>query len=185
MSIETIDDLKLSFEEAIEHFQAELKKMKTGRASTELVEGILVDNFGTKTPIIHMATVNIMDAKTIEISPWNKGQLKDIQKAIGQSDLGLNPSDNGEVIRIVIPPMTEERRLEMVKQLGKKTEEAKISLRRHREDFWSGIQKQEKEGEISEDEKFGAKEDLQKTMDEYNKKIDEIEKKKEGELMQV
>lgn len=185
MNIETIKDLEFNFQEVIEHFQLELKKMKTGRASAELVEGILVDNFGTKTPIIHMATVNIIDAKTIEISPWNKDQLKNIQKSISQSDLGLNPSDDGEAIRIVIPPMTEERRLEMVKQLKKKTEETRIRMRRHREDFWSLIQKQEKDGEISEDDKFKSKNDLQKLVDEYNKKIDEIEARKEQDLMQV
>lgn len=185
MSIENIDDLQLKFEEIIEHFQNELKKIKTGRANAGLVEGIQVDYFGTRTPLIHMATVNVLDTKTIEISPWNKDQLKEIKKAISNSDLGLNPSEDGQVIRITIPSMTEERRLEMVKQLGKKTEETKIKIRRDREDFWNKIQKQEKDGEISEDDKFKNKDDLQKLVDEYNKKIDEIEKKKEEDLMQV
>lgn len=185
MSIETIDDLQLKFEEVLEQFQAELKKMKTGRASAGLVDGIQVDYFGTRTPIVHMATVNVLDARTIEISPWNKDQLKEIKKAINQSDLGLNPSDDGNLIRIVIPPMTEERRIEMVKQLGKKTEEMRIRMRRHREDFWSKIQKDEKDGNIPEDEKFKTKDDLQKLVEEYNKKIDEIEEKKEQELLQV
>jgi len=185
MSIENIDDLRFKFEEVVEQYQDELKKMKTGRASADLVEGILVDNFGTKTPIIHMANVSALDAKTIEISPWNKDQLKEIQRAIAKSDLGLNPSDDGNVIRIVIPAMTEERRLELVKQLGKKTEEMRIRMRRSREDFWGNIQKQEKEGNISEDEKFETKDNLQKSVDEYNNKLDEIEKKKEQDLMQV
>ncbi len=132
-----------------------------------------------------MANVNVLDVKTIEISPWNKAQIKEIQKAISKSDLGLNPSDDGNVIRIVFPPMTEERRLDLVKQLGKKTEEMKIRIRRHREDFWSEVQKNEREGEISEDEKFKAKDDLQKIVDEYNKKLNEIETKKKQDLMQV
>ncbi len=185
MNIENIDNLKLNFEEVVKQYQNDLKKMKTGRASTELVEGIQVEYFGTRTPLVHMANVSVLDAKTIEISPWNKVQIKEIQKAISKSDLGLNPSDDGNVIRIVIPLMTEERRLDLVKQLGKKTEEMKIRMRRHREDFWSGIQKNEREGEISEDEKFKAKDDLQKIVDEYNKKLDEIEAKKKQDLMQI
>lgn len=185
MSIENIDDLQLKFEEIVEQFQAELKKMKTGRANAGLVENIQVDYFGTRTPLIHMATINVLDAKTIEISPWNKDQLKEIKKAISNSDLGLNPNEDGQVIRLTIPPMTEERRLEMVKQLGKKTEESKIRMRRNREEFWNKIQKQEKEGLISEDDKFKNKEDLQELMDEYNKKIEEIEEKKKEDLMSV
>ncbi len=185
MSIENIDDLQLKFEEVLEQFRNELKKMKTGRASAELVDGIQVDYFGTRTPIIHMATINVLDAKTIEISPWNKDQLKEIKKAISQSDLGLNPSDNGNLIRIIIPSMTEERRIDMVKQLRKKTEEMRIRMRRHREDFWSKIQKNEKDSSISEDEKFKIKNDLQKLVKEYNVKIDEIEERKEQELLQV
>jgi ribosome recycling factor len=185
MSIENIDDLQLKFEEIVEQFQTELKKMKTGRANAGLVESVQVDCFGTRMPLLHIATINVLDARTIEISPWNKDQLKEIKKAISNSDLGLNPSEDGQVIRITIPPMTEERRLEMVKQLGKKSEEAKIRMRRNREDFWNKIQKQEKEGLISEDDKFKNKEDLQKLMDEYNRKIDEIEEKKREDLMQV
>lgn len=185
MSINNLDDLQLRFEEIIEQFQGELKKMKTGRANAELVEDIKVDYFGTKTPISHMATINILDARTIEISPWNKDQLKEIKKAVSQADLGLNPSDDGNLIRITIPLMTEERRLEMVKQLNKKTEEMRIRMRRNREEFWNKIQKDEKEGNISEDDKFRAKDDLQKLIEEYNKKIDEIEERKEQELLQV
>ncbi len=185
MSIENIDDLQINFEEIIEQYQSDLKKMKTGRANAELLEGLQVEYFGNRTPLIHMATVGVLDAKTIEITPWDKSQLKEIQKAISKSELGLNPSDDGNVIRITIPPMTEERRLDLVKQLGKKTEEMKIRMRRSREEFWSGIQSGEREGQISEDEKFKAKDDLQKLVDEYNKKIDEIEVKKKTDLMQV
>ena len=185
MSIESIDDLKFSFDEVVEQYQSDLKKMKTGRANAELLEGIQVDYFGTRTPLIHMATVGVLDAKTIEVNPWNKSQIKEIEKAISKSELGLNPSDDGNVIRIVIPPMTEERRIELVKQLGKKTEEMKIRMRRHREEFWSGVQTGERDGEISEDEKFKAKDDLQKLVDTYNKRLDEIETKKEQDLMQV
>ncbi|MCK5081050.1 MAG: ribosome recycling factor, partial [Candidatus Moranbacteria bacterium] len=111
MGIENIDDLQLNFDEVIEQYQNDSKKMKTGRASAELVEDIQVEYFGTRTPLIHMATVNVLDAKTIEISPWNKDQLKEIQKAVSQADLGLNPSDDGNIIRIVVPSMTEERRV--------------------------------------------------------------------------
>ncbi len=185
MNINNLDDLQLKFEEIIEQFKDELKKMKTGRASSALVEGVKVDYFGTRTPISHMATISVADARTIEISPWNKDQLKEIKKAISQSDLGLNPNDNGDLIRITIPSMTEERRLEMVKQLGKKTEEMRIRMRINREELWSKIQKDEKDGNISEDEKFKTKDDLQKLVEEYNKKIDEIEGKKEQELLQV
>jgi len=183
--IKDTKELGDKFENLVEQYQAELKKMKAGRASAELVEGVQVDNFGAKTPLIHMATINILDAKTIEISPWNKDQIKEIQKAVSQSDLGLNPSEDGEAIRIIIPPMTEERRAEMVKQVKKKTEETRIKMRQFREEFWKMIQDQEKQGEISEDDKFKNKDDLQGLMDEYNKKIDDIEFRKEEDLMQV
>ena len=185
MGIENIDDLQLNFDEVIEQYQNDSKKMKTGRASAELVEDIQVEYFGTRTPLIHMATVNVLDAKTIEISPWNKDQLKEIQKAVSQADLGLNPSDDGNIIRIVVPSMTEERRVEMVQQLGKKTEEMRIKIRRFREDFWGGVQDKEKKNEISEDEKFKTKDNLQKLVDEYNKKLEEVEDRKKEELMQV
>lgn len=185
MSIETIDELEINFEEILNQYQDDLKKMKTGRATTGLVEGIQVEYFGARTPLVHMATINVLDARTIEISPWNKSQIKEIEKAISKSDLGFNPSDDGNVIRIVVPTMTEERRLDLVKQLGKKTEEMKIRIRRNREEFWNTIQTKEKNSEISEDEKFKAKDNLQKMVDLYNGKLEEIEEKKEKELMQV
>ena len=184
----TEDFLKEIREEAdliVESFSEELKNIRTGRASASILDDIKVDYYGVPTPINQTATVNAADAKTIVIAPWDKDQLVVIEKAIRESDLNLNPNNDGEVIRITLPPMTEERRMELVKVLGKRTEEARIKIRKVREEVLSKIQDQEKSGEISEDDKFRAKDQVQKVIDEYNQKIEEMEKKKEAEVMAV
>jgi ribosome recycling factor len=180
-----VEKLRPEFECSIEEYKKSLQKIKTGRASVGLVEDVKVDYFGVKTPLMHMATINVPDAKTIEITPWDKSQLSAVEKAIQDSDMGFNPSNDGNAVRIIMPAMTEERRNEMVKTLGQKTEEARIRLRKIREKCWQETQEKEREGEISEDEKFAVKDDLQEIMDEYNQKLEEIEEKKEKEIRQV
>ncbi|MFO7807376.1 MAG: ribosome recycling factor [Candidatus Moraniibacteriota bacterium] len=180
-----VEKLRPQFDQAIEDYKKSIQKIKTGRANAGLVEDVKVDYFGAKTPLMHMATINVPDAKTIEITPWDKSQVSSIEKAIQDSGMGFNPSNDGSIIRIIMPTMTEERRDEMVKALGKKTEEARIRLRKIRENFWHETQEKEKEGEISEDDKFAIKDDLQKIIDEYNQKVEEIEEKKEKEIRQV
>lgn len=182
---ESIKKLKEHFVLILSDFEKELKNIRTGRATASILDGVKVDYYGVETPIAQVASVNAIDAKTIVIAPWSKDQLVSIEKAIRESDLGLTPNNDGEVIRITLPPMTEERRKELVKVLGKKTEETRIKIRQAREEILSDIQSQEKQGNISEDDRFRAKDQIQKIVDENNKKIEELEKKKETDVMAV
>jgi len=172
-------------EEAVQWYQNELKNLRTGRATPALVEDLKVDYYGSKSPIQQVASITVPDPKTIVISPWSKDCLVDIEKAINESDLGVYPNNDGTVIRLNFPALTEERRKELVKILNRKTEEARIRIRKVREDGWNAIQKQEKEGIISEDDKFLAKDKLQEQVNDFNKKLELLEKKKETEIMQI
>lgn len=182
---ELIDSKKENLEKTIEHFQMELGKLRTGRASVGMVENLLVDYYGTKSPMKQVATINVPEPRTIVIAPWDKGSLVAVEAAIRESQLNLNPQNDGEVVRINIPDLTEERRKDLVKILNQKAEEARVSIRRAREEIWDTIQEKEKTGEISEDDKFAGKDALQELVDEYNQKIEDIRKKKEEEIMKV
>ena len=182
---ESIKKVRESFSVVLSDFEKELKNIRTGRATPSILDGVKVDYYGVPTPIVQTATVSAIDAKTIVIAPWSRDQLVNIEKAIRESDLNLTPNNDGEVIRIILPPMTEDRRKELVKLLGKKTEETRIRIRQIREEVLSDIQDQEKQGNISEDDKFRGKEQIQKIVDEFNKKIEEIEKKKETDIMEI
>jgi len=179
-----IEKIQPQLEKAIEAYQSDLKNIRTNRATPALVEDVKVDYFGAKTPLMQIASISSLDARTLEISPWNKDTLIDIEKAINESDLGVTPNNDGNVIRIALPQLTEERRQELVKVLRKKTEEARIRIRREREEIWRDIQDKEKRGEISEDDKFRAKDKLQKLVDEYNQKIEELVKRKK-EIVEI
>ncbi len=178
-------NLKQDLEEVLEKYQQELKSVRTGRANPHIVEDLVIDYFGTPTPIKQTANVSASDARTIVIAPWNKDSLVDIEKAINESELGINPINDGEVVRLSFPPLTEERRVELTKIVGQKSEEARIKVRKLREKIREEIQREEKDGKISEDDKIKKEKDLQKIIDEYNEKIEEIHKKKEEELMTV
>ena len=178
-------NLKQDLEKIIEQYQQELKSVRTGRANPQVVEDLMIDYFGTMTPIKQAANISASDARTIVIAPWNKDSLVDIEKAINESDLGINPINDGEVIRLSFPPLTEERRVELTKIVGQKSEEARIKVRKLREKIREEIQREEKDGKISEDDKVRKEKELQKIIDEYNEKIEEIHKKKEEELMTV
>lgn len=182
---EAINSQKPEFEKALERFKEELNQLRTGRASAALVENLSVDYYGAKSPLKQVASISTPEPRTIVISPWDKGSLVNIEAAIRESQLNLNPMNDGQVIRINIPALTEDRRKEMVKVLSQKTEDAKINVRRIREEIWNEIQQLEKDGKIGEDEKFIGKDQLQIVIDEYNAKIEEIRKKKEGEIMTV
>ncbi len=185
MTKDLIDAKKEGFEKAVTHFEEEMMKLRTGRAHPGLVEGLLVDYYGTQTPVKQMASVTVPEPRQILISPWDKGALASIETAIRESDLGLNPMNDGVGVRITLPALTEERRKELVKVLNMKAEEAKISVRSTREDIWKDIQDAEKEGLIGEDDKFRGKDDLQKVVDEYNQKLETLREKKEKEIMTV
>lgn len=180
-----LQDSKIEFEQTVEWFISELKNIRTGRATAALVEDLKVDYFGTKTPLKQIASITSSDARSLLISPWSKDSLVDIEKTINESELGVNPNNDGNAIRLNFPALTEERRKELVKVLNKKTEEARIRIRQIREESWKQIQKMEEAGEISEDDKFKAKDKLQEIVDEYNKKVEALEGKKEQEIMQV
>jgi len=177
--------LKENLNKALEKYQSELGGVRTGRANPKIVEDLVIDYFGTPTPIKQAANVTSTDARTIVISPWSKDSLVDIEKAINESELGISPVNDGEAVRLSFPPLTEERRKELVKVVGQKTEEARIKVRKLREGVRDEIQKEEKDGSISEDDKYRQEEELQKIIDEYNKQIDDIHAKKEEDLMSV
>ena len=176
---------KEDLEKSIEHFKSEAGKIRTGRANASLVEDLLVDYYGAKTPLKQIASINTPEPSTSAIQPWDRGALAAIEGAIRNSDLNMNPTNDGVLVRINIPMLTEERRREMVKMLNQKGEEARIGIRSIREDVLKEIKDAEKAGEISEDDEFAGKEKLQGIVDEYNKKIEELRAKKEVDIMTV
>lgn len=182
---EIIENIRPEMEKTIEFFKHELNQLRTGRASAALVEDLLVDYYGSKSPLKQIASIAIPEPRTITISPWDKGNLVNIEKTIRESQLGLNPNNDGQVVRINIPALTEERRRDLVKVLNNKAEEARIGIRKHRESTWEEIQKMEREGVIGEDDKFAGKDKLQEVVDEYNRKIEEIRLIKEKEILTV
>jgi len=179
------DFLRENLNQRIEIYQKELSGVRTGRANSKVVEDLIIDYFGVPTPINQAANISVTDARTIVISPWSKDSLVDIEKAINESELGIAPVNDGEVVRLIFPALTEDRRKELVKLVGQKTEEARIKVRKLREGVRDEIQKDEKDGNISEDDKFRQEDELQKIIDEYNKQIDDLHNKKEDELMSV
>ncbi len=146
---------------------------------------MLVDYYGTKTPLKQIATISTLEARQILIQPWDRGAIAFVETAIRESDLGLNPSNDGAAVRVVLPALTEDRRRDLVKVLNQKLEDARISIRNTREEIWKQIQEWEKEGSIGEDDKFRGKDDLQKTVDEYNTRLESVREKKESEIMTV
>lgn len=180
-----INNKKTDLDKALEYLRDELSKLRTGRANPSLVESISVDYYGTKTPIKQLASINVPEARLIAINPWDKSALASIESSIRSSDLGFNPVNDGQIIRINIPALTEERRKDLVKVLNQKAEEARITVRNIREETWKEIQNREESGTISEDEKFRGKDMLQKVIDEYNEKIEKIREVKEREIMTV
>lgn len=178
-------DLKQKGNNIFEYFKSEISSLRTGRATSALIEGLEVDFYGTKTPLKAIAAIGNPDPRTLTIQPWDKGAMQLIEKAIQTSPLGLNPIADRDMIRLSIPPLTEERRKELARLLGRYTEDARISVRREREDALRAIDNQFKAKEISEDERFRHRNDIQKQVDEINKKIEDIALAKEKEIMAV
>lgn len=173
-----------SMQLAIEYLDDTLSHIRAGKASPKLIDGIRVDYYGTMSPISNVANVSVPDARTIAIVPWEKSMLKEIEKAIINSDLGVTPENNGEVIRLCIPPLTEERRKQLVKQSKAEAETAKISVRNARREAIEGLKKEIKNG-LSEDNEKDAEGEVQKLHDKYMKKIDEVFAEKEKEILTV
>ena len=172
-------------DKALEHVQEEFGAVRAGRANAKVLDRITVEYYGSETPLNGVATISSPDARTLVISPWDTKLLKDIQKAIQTSDLGINPQNDGRVIRLVFPQLTEDRRKELVKQIKKYAEEAKVALRNIRRDGMDYVKKLKKNSEITEDDQKKAEKDLQDLLDKMIKKVDEVTAAKEKELMAI
>jgi ribosome recycling factor len=180
-----IKDAKQRMDKSIEAFRVEISKIRTGKATTALLDGIKVDYYGTMTPLNQVGNVSILDAHTISITPWDKTMVQPIDKAILTADLGLNPISDGTNLKIPIPPLTEERRKDYVKLVKKFGEESKVALRNVRRDANEHLKKLEKDKKLTEDELKEAEKETQKLTDEHIAKIDEMIKHKEKEIMEV
>lgn len=185
MPKQVISNTKEKMKKAIQAYTRELASIRAGRASASLLDRITVDYYGAPTPVNQVAGISTPEARLLIIQPYDKSILGDIEKSILKSDLGLNPSNDGTVIRIAIPQLTEERRKELVKVIKKESEEAKIAIRNIRRDANDEFKKLEKGGEITEDALRGYSDDIQKITDEHINKIDQITKDKEKEIMEV
>lgn len=181
---EILKDAKERMKKAVKVIDDELKGIRTGRASPSILQGIKVEYYGTKIPINQVASITVPQPDLLVIHPWDKNALPEIEKAIRVSDLGLNPSNDGNVIRIPIPPLTEERRKELVKLVRKLAEEGRVAIRNIRRDANEKVRKLKKDGEISEDDAMRLEKEIQKLTDEFIEKIDEILKHKEREIME-
>lgn len=172
-------------DKTLEHLDEEFGAVRAGRANAKVLDRITVQYYGSETPLNGVATISTPDARTLVIQPWDSKLLKDIQKAIQTSDLGINPQNDGRVIRLVFPQLTEERRKDLIKQVKKYAEEAKVALRNIRRDGMDYIKKLKKNSEITEDDQKKAEKDLQDLLDKYIKKVDDVLAAKEKELMAI
>lgn len=173
------------FAKVLEHLKAEYSRLQAGRASANLLDGVQVEMYGSAQPIKAVGNITIPDSKTIQIQPWDKSALAPLEKAIASAGLNLNPVNDGNLIRIVLPALTEERRRDLVKVVNKMAEESRISVRNIRQKFQTKFKEAEKKGEMSEDELRGAEKKLQDTVDKYNKEIEDTAKAKEADIMTV
>ncbi len=170
---------------ALDHLAEEFGAVRAGRANAKVLDRISVEYYGSETPLNGVATISTPDARTLVVQPWDTNLLKDIQKAIQMSDLGINPQNDGKVIRLVFPQLTEERRKELTKQVKKYAEEAKVAMRNIRRDGMDYVKKLKKNSEITEDEQKKAEKDLQDMLDKYIKQVDDATAAKEKELMSI
>lgn len=185
MTADLLGDAERRMQKAIEALKQDLAAIRTGRASLALIERITVDYYGAPTPINQVATVSVPEARLLVIQPWDKKLLADIEKAIQKSDLGINPNNDGLVIRLNVPPMNEERRRDLVKSLHKKLDEHKVAVRNVRRDIHDKLREREKKKEVSEDELKRSTEKLQKLTDHYIDEMDKVGKTKEQEILEV
>ncbi len=180
-----LGDAKSRMNSAVEALQHELATVRTGRASVGIVEHVKIDYYGTSTPLNQLATITTPDPKMIMIQPYDKGAVGDITKSLQKSDIGLTPSNDGQVIRLSIPPLTEDRRKELAKQVRSRVEDARVAVRNVRRDVHDHLRKLEHDGEISQDELHRAEQDLQKVTDEHVAEVDLAGEEKEQEVLTV
>lgn len=179
-----LEDAKEKMAKALEHLDTELGKIRAGKANPKMLDGVLVEYYGSMSPLSQVANVSTPDPRTLAIQPWEKGLITAIEKAIMAANLGMNPDNNGDIIRINIPPLTEERRHDLVKQAKKEVEDAKISIRNARRDSNEELKRMKKDG-LSEDLEKDAEAEVQKLTDEFIKKTDVMFEKKEKDILTV
>ncbi len=182
---EILADTKERMEKTIVSHKSDLAKVRTGRANLSMVDSIKIDYYGTPTPLKQVANLGVPEPRLITIQPWDRNMLGAIEKAIMQADIGITPNNDGHIIRLPVPALTEERRKDMVKMVHQMGEEAKVAVRNIRRDALDQLKKAQKDSKISEDEEFNAGIDIQEFTDDYVNKIDEAVKAKEGEVMEV
>lgn len=178
-------DCEEGMKKAVEAFKRDLAKVRTGRATTSMLDGVRVDYYGTPTPVNQVATVTVVDARLLTIKPWEKNMIPVIDKAIRASDLGLNPVPDSDLVRVPIPPLTQERRRDLAKVVKKQSEDARIAVRGSRRDAMDMIKDGEKEGEITEDERKLGEKKVQDLTDKYVAQVDEVAAAKEKEIMEL
>lgn len=179
-----LSDAQETMSKTVSFFKSQLAKVRTGRASAGMLDSVSIEAYGQKSPINQVATVNIPDARSIIVQPWDKSLLQEIEKAIQVADLGLNPQNDGTIIRVPVPPLTEERRKEFVKLCKKYSEDAKVAIRNIRRDKNDSLKKYEKDKDISEDERKDGENQVQKLTDKFISIIDNVLSDKETELME-
>ncbi|EIE3589929.1 ribosome recycling factor [Staphylococcus pseudintermedius] len=182
---EIIQDAKTRMKKSTENLSRELAQINAGRANSNLLVGVQVDYYGAPTPVQQLASINVPEARLLVVSPYDKTSLADIEKAIIAANLGVNPTSDGDVIRIMVPALTEERRKEIVKEVKKTGENAKVSIRNIRRDANDTLKRQEKDGDISEDELRNGSDEVQKITDSSIKEIDQLVADKEKDIMSV
>ena len=177
-------ETRVNMGKSVDDLKREFKKVRTGRASLSILDGIRVNYYGTPTPLNQMATLAVPESRLITIQPWDVSGIKEIEKAILKSDLGLTPSSDGKIVRIAIPPLTEERRKELVRVINKMSEEHKVAVRNIRRDANEMLKELKKEGDISEDEAFKAQDQVQKITDDHINLVEQVTKEKEKEILE-
>jgi len=178
-------DTEDGMKKAVDSFKRDLQKIRTGRANAAMLDGIKVDYYGTPTPVNQVATVQVVDARLITVKPWEKAMLPVIDKAIRASDLGINPVADSELVRLPIPPLTQERRKELAKVVNKQTEEARVAVRSARRDAMDMVKDAEKDKQITEDDRKGGEKRIQDLTDKYIAMLDDIARIKEKEIMDL
>lgn len=174
-----------SMQRRVDHLESEYARVRAGRANPGVLDKVLVDYYGTPTPVQQLAAVNVAEARTLTIQPWDASVLRAIEKAIQTSDIGINPQNDGKCIRLVFPPLTEDRRKEIVKEVAKNAEDCKVQVRNERRDAIEQLKKLKKNSEITEDDLEVGQDKIQKSTDKFTKKIDELCQLKQKEIMEI
>lgn len=179
----SFETLKGKIKETEEWLVGEYSGIRTGQATPAILDKIQIDSYGSMMPIKNVANIGVEDARTLRVAPWDASQVTAVEKAIVEADLGLSVTNDGKGLRVIFPELTGETREKIAKIVRQKLEDARVSLRKERESTWDDIQKMEKEGDMSEDEKFRAKEEMQKIIDDANRRLEEVSERKEAEIL--